>query len=169
MKNTYTTPSRSKSMSPKALCVCLSLFALSAGATACASGGATPAATGAPSASAAAPSTVRRDASLITKSELNDPAVRSLNVLEAIRALRPNFLASRGTQTIVNDANRAVTDAESGQVHASVDDSGVLPVEELRRIQAAAVLDIRLLSIAAAMQRFGSTARQGPVIVVRTM
>lgn len=164
-------------MATKTLCFSLSLFALSASATAsataCASGGAAPGATGAPSASATAaetqPSTMRREASLITKAELNDPAVRSLNVLEAIRALRPNYLASRGTQTIVNDANRGVTDAESGQVHASIDDSGVLPVEELKRIQAAAVLDIRLLSIAGAMQRFGSTARQGPVIVVRTM
>ena len=156
-------------MPTKAFCACVSLFALSACATACASGGAVPSATGAPPATATQPSTVRREASLITKSELNDPAVRSLNVLEAIRALRPNFLASRGTQTIVNDANRAVTDTESGQVHASIDDSGVLSVDELKRIQAAVVLDIRLLSAAAAMQRFGSTARQGPVIVVRTM
>ena len=152
-------------MSTKALCVCLSLFALSA----CATGGAAPAASGPPSAAEPRPSTVRRNASVITKDELNDPSVRSLNVLEAIRVLRPNFLSNRGTQTIVNDANRSVTDAESGRVHASIDDSGVLAIEDLKRLQAGAVLEIRLLSIAAAMQRFGATAKQGPVIAVRTM
>ena len=136
--------------------------------TACASGGSTPG-SAAGSASAAQPSSVRRDASVILKDELNNPAVRTLNVLEAIRSLRPNYLASRGTQTIVNSDNRGVVDAESGKVHAAVDDSGVMPVEELRRIPVEAVLEIRLLSPAAAMQRFGSTARQGPVIVVRTM
>ena len=144
------------------------LAAALAATAACASGGAAPASGGA-SASAAQPSSARRDASVITKDQLNDPAVRTLNVLEAIRSLRPNFLASRGTQTIVNEDNRGVVDAESGKVHAAVDDSGVIPVEDLKRIPVEAVLEIRLLSPAAAMQRFGSTARQGPVIVVRTM
>lgn len=149
-------------MSKNAIMTCVGLLTLAA----CASGGAVPAASSSP---AAQPAAVRRDASVITKDELNGPSVRSLNVLEAIRVLRPNFLVNRGTQTIVTDANRAVTDAESGQVHASIDDSGVLSVDDLKRIQAGAVLDIRLLSIAAAMQRFGATAKQGPVIVVRTM
>jgi hypothetical protein len=151
-------------MATKALLVCSGILALSA----CASSGAPPAAQGT-QASATQSAPGRRDASLITREDLNDPAVRSLNVIEAIRVLRPNFLVNRGTQTIVNDDNKSVTDAESGLVHASVDDSGVLPVDELRRIQAGAVREIRLLSPAAAMQRFGATARQGPVIVVKTM
>ncbi len=148
-------------MSMRAL-VCLVSLA------ACASAGPAPG-TAAPAAEASArPSTTRRDASVITKADLIDPAVRSLTVLEAIRALRPNFLVSRGTQTILHDSTRSVTDPESGMVHASIDDSGVIPIDELRRIQASVVLEIRLLSVAAAMQRFGSTARQGPVITVRT-
>ena len=153
-------------MATKALFACAGLVALSA----CASSGTAPAerAQGA-QAAAAQSAPVRRDASLITQEALNDPSVRSLNVIEAIRVLRPNFLSSRGTQTIVTDQNRAVTDPESGQVHASIDDSGVLPIDELKRIQASAVREIRFLSPAAAMQRFGATAKQGPVIAVRTI
>jgi hypothetical protein len=130
---------------------------------ACASGGGSSAATG------GTPPAARRDATIITKQDLLDPSVTGLNVYDAIRMLRPNFLATRGTQTIVNDDNRNVVDTEAGMVHASIDDSGVLALENLKRLQAAAVLEIRLLSPAAAMQKFGATARQGPVIVVRTM
>ncbi len=151
-------------MATKVLLVCVALVASSA----CAGGGA-PSAGPAPQAATPQPVPGRRDASLITREDLSDPAIRSLNVIEAIRVLRPNFLASRGTQTIVTDQNRSVTDPESGQVHASIDDSGVLAVDELKRIQAGTVREIRLLSPAAAMQRFGATAKQGPVIAVRTM
>jgi hypothetical protein len=42
-------------------------------------------------------------------------------------------------------------------------------VDELKRLQASAVVEIRLLSASSAMQRFGPGAHGGPVIVVRTM
>lgn len=93
--------------------------------------------------------------------ELSDPARRADNVLELIRALRPNFLADRGKQS--------KEDLESGKVHASIDGSGVVPLEVLRDIRVSAVVEVRYLNAAAAMQKFGGAAHQGPVIVVRTM
>ena len=133
-------------------------------AAACASGGSFPSRTGTSTSGPA-----RRDATVITADELTDPALRSLSVFDAIRTLRPNFLSSRGTQTIPFKGNNGVVDEESGMVHASIDDSGVLPLDNLKRLQVSGVVEVRLLSPAAAMQRFGATAKQGPVISVRTM
>ena len=136
--------------------------------TACATGGSPSAATGAPPPATPSPP-AHRDANVITMEDLSAPSLRSLNVLDAIRTLRPNFLSSRGTQTIPFKGSTGVVDEESGKVHASIDDSGVLPLDALTRLQVSGVVEIRLLSPAAAMQRFGSTAKQGSVISVRTM
>jgi len=124
------------------------------------------AASAAPSATSGAP---RRDPNTITREELADPALSSLDVLEAIRSLRPNFLTSRGTQTISYTEKAVVGDPETGKVHASIDNAGVIALDELKRIHVKGVIEIRFLSAAAAMQRFGGSAKQGPVIVVRTM
>lgn len=118
---------------------------------------------------AAAAVSVRRDPNIITKEELADPALSSLDVLAAIRSLRPNFLTNRGTQTIAYTGNAGMADGEAGKVHASIDNAGVISLDELKRIPVKGVVEIRLLSSAAAMQRFGGSAKQGPVIVVRTM
>ena len=122
---------------------------------ACASGSA---------ASAPAPSSLRRDPSVITQDELMDPAVGELTVYEAIQRLRPNFFSTRGTQTIANQGS-----GESGKVHASIDNAGVVELDQLKRIRASGVIEIRLLSPAAAMQRFGGSSKSGAVIAVRTM
>ena len=124
---------------------------------ACASGSAVPA-------SAAGPSSLRRDPSVITQDELMDPAVSELTVYEAIQRLRPNFFSTRGTQTIANQGS-----GESGKVHASIDNAGVVELDQLKRIRASGVIEIRLLSPAAAMQRFGGSSKSGAVIAVRTM
>lgn len=103
----------------------------------------------------------RRDRNVITQAELSDPAVSSMTVLEAIRRLRPNFLSTRGVNS--------QSDAAAGRVHAAIDNNSVVPLEELRNISASHVVEIRYLDAGAAMQRFGGAAREGPVIVVRTM
>jgi len=45
----------------------------------------------------------------------------------------------------------------------------VVALDELRNILVSSVVDIQFLNSAAAMQRFGGAAHQGPVIVVRLM
>lgn len=142
-------------MPRKTLCMLVLLAS-----AACASGGPAPA-----SAAAGAPSSTRRDPNVISRDELADPALSTLNVFEVIQHLRPNFLATRGTQTITN----GLSNTASGLVHAAIDDGGVLELDELNRLRVNEVIDIRLLGPAAAMQRFGSTANQGSVIVVRTL
>ena len=141
----------------------LGLFVIVVVAAACASGGVAPAST-----SPSKP-TAQRDRNVITMDELRDPALVGQTILDAIKTLRPNFLSSRGTQTIAYQGNNGVVDEESGKVHASIDDSGVLPLEDLKRIPVGSVVEVRLLSPAAAMQRFGGSAKTGAVIVVRTM
>jgi hypothetical protein len=103
----------------------------------------------------------RRNPDVISADELSDPTRRGDTVLDLIGSLRPNFLADHGKQS--------KEDLESGKVHASIDGIGVLPLEVLRDIRVAGVVEIRYLNAAAAMQKFGGAAHQGPVIVVRTM
>jgi hypothetical protein len=120
-----------------------------------------------------APATRNRD--VITKAELEGPSVRNMTVLDAVRSLRPHFLTNRGLNTVpAKEANdpingKQLTDQESGKVHASIDGNKIVPIEELSSLRAGTVVEVRFLSPAAAMQRFGGTARQGPVILVKTM
>ena len=137
---------------------------LLAAAVACASSGVSPS-----TPEAGRPPAARRDRALITMEDLADPSMSALSVYEAIRLLRPNFLSDRGTQMISYEGSAGTVDAESGRVHASIDGLGIVSVEELKRLHVNGVLEIRLLDAAAAMLRFGATARQGPVILVRTM
>lgn len=122
-----------------------------------------------PTASQAAAPTRNRD--VITRDELTAPAVSGLTVLDAVRSLRPQFLTVRGQNTIpAKDADgRQVVDQESGKVHASIDGAKIVPIEELSSIRAGTVVEVRFLSPAAAMQKFGGNSRQGPVILVKTM
>ena len=103
----------------------------------------------------------RRNASVITLDELLDPALSGQTVLEVVRKLRPNFLTTRGLQSRNNP--------EAGKVHVSINGSGVVSLDYLRTMALAGVTEIRLLSAAAAMQRFGGAAQEGPVILVVTM
>jgi hypothetical protein len=145
------------------------VIALIAGG-ACASQTAVPSAAGTAAAQqSAAPTPRNRD--LITREELTKPSVVNMTVLDAVRSLRPHFLTVRGTYTVpAKDANgQQVVDQESGKVHASIDGNKIVPVEELSGIRAGSVVEVQFLSPAAAMQKFGGTARQGPVILVKTM
>jgi hypothetical protein len=104
---------------------------------------------------------VRRDPNVIMADELSNASLAGLSVFEVVRRLRPNYLSSRGVQSRNNP--------ESGRVHASINGVGVVSIDELRTMVAAGVVEIRFLSPAAAMQRFGGAAQEGPVILVRTM
>src|SRR5436190_24161576 len=103
-----------------------------------------------------------RDRNLLSREELSaDPSMNSQSVLDALRLLRPQFLTQRGKNSHSDD--------EAGKVHVSIDGGRIIPLQELENIHAGTVLEIRYLNIAAAMQKFGGAAREGPVILVRMM
>jgi hypothetical protein len=101
---------------------------------------------------------VGRNRDVITEPELNDPNYRTQNAMEVVRSLRPHFLTARG--------KNSHSDNEAGLVHISVDNGRILPADELRNVLAMNIKEIRFLSVAAAMQKFGGAAREGPVILV---
>jgi hypothetical protein len=97
---------------------------------------------------------------VISQEELSAPETQAQSVLDAIRALRPQFLNSRGTNSH--------SDPEAGQVHVSIDNGRIGPLSDLSLMHVNGVIEIRYLSVAQAMQKFGGAAREGPVIVVKT-
>lgn len=137
----------------------LPIYVLLGAACGCAGHTAVPGGTAATAAPSASPA--RRNPNVISQEELASSEMRSRNVLDVVRSLRPAFLTERG--------KNSMTDAEAGKVHASINGIGVIPLDDLRNIQAHTVVEIVFLSPAAAMQRFGGAAREGPVIVVKTM
>jgi hypothetical protein len=130
-----------------------------------------PVTTGAAAATQQSAEPANHNRDLITHDELMKPSVVNMTVLDAVKSLRPHFLSVRGTNTApLKDATgRPVVDGESGKVHASIDGNKLVPVEELQGIRAGNVVEVRFLSVAQAMQKFGGTARNGPVILVKTM
>jgi hypothetical protein len=114
----------------------------------------------------------KRDRNVITADELSAPERKGQSVYEAVRSLRPNFLNVRGGNKCLKAEELggcSADDKENGQVHASVDGNTVVSIDELKNVLASTVVEIRLLSAAQAMQKFGGSARQGPVILVKTM
>ena len=132
-------------------------------AAACAS---TPKSGSSDAASPTRPGSRNRD--LITQEELNaNPTVRAQSVYEVIRSLRPQYLINRGNNTMKDSTVMANTDEEAGKVHASVDGGRVVEPTDLT-MSANEILEIRYLTVAQANLRFGTAARQGPVILVTT-
>ncbi|CAN5914450.1 hypothetical protein BH11GEM1_BH11GEM1_00030 [soil metagenome] len=107
----------------------------------------------------AAPGPRNRD--VITREEINGASMGSQNVLEVVKALRPTFLTVRGAHSL--------GDSQIGAVHASIDGNRVVSLDELRSLQASTIAEIRFLNPSAAMQKFGGSALEGPVILVKTM
>ena len=112
-----------------------------------------------------------RNRDLITREELANPSVSGLSVLDAIKSLRPQFLTVRGIHAVpVKDSTgRQLVDREAGKVHASLDGNKIVALDELSFVNVSSVSEIRFLNPSAAMQKFGGSAREGPVILVRTM
>ena len=113
----------------------------------------------APKTTAQPSSAGRTTRDIITRQELSSSDVNSLNVLEAIRRLRPQF---------VNSGVANPRDADVGRVHASLDYDSIFQVDELAQMRVRDILEIRFLNSGAALQRFGGAAFEGPVIVVIT-
>src|SRR3954468_1977832 len=107
----------------------------------------------------------RRERDIISKDEMTRANVGSQSVLEVVTSLRPAFLNVRGLHNVPAVGG----DPEAGKVHASIDGNKLISLDELRGVLAGTVKEIRYLNPAAAMQRFGGDAREGPVILVTTM
>ena len=100
------------------------------------------------------------NADVITADELASPNVNSGDALEAVRRLRPRFLATRGSGSI------KATDA--GSVHVSLDGGPLQGVSFLSRLRPGEIAEIRYLSSSEAAQRFGTSAGTGAVMLIKT-
>ena len=105
---------------------------------------------------------VSRDANIITRAELDAPAVAGRDANFAIQQLRPAFFRSRGAQTLGR------TDASSapGSVSVSEDFGPLRAASVLSGITTRNLFEIRYLDAVAAQARFGINANGGPVIVL---
>jgi len=136
-------------------------------ATACASGSSSVASSGGGVTQAATPT---RNRDMISREELADPGLRAESVLDVVRTLRPQFISQRGTQGVrCKSKDDCTTDPDAGAVHVSIDGGRILPLDELANMHVNSVIDIQYLSASAAMQKFGGAAREGPVILIRTI
>jgi hypothetical protein len=142
---------------------------LLAAATACASGSSSATPSSGPVAQSST-TAAGRNRDLISREELSDPALRAQTVLDVVKSLRPQFVSVRGTQGVrCKSKDECVTDPDAGAVHVSIDNGRILPLDELANMHVNSVIDIQYLNASAAMQKFGGAAREGPVILVRTI
>ena len=95
---------------------------------------------------------------VITRDELQDPAITSRDALTAIRHLRPNFFVYRGPTTY--------NDPSAGATQFSQDYGPLRPVSELASMNTFTFVEVRYLDANAAQNRFGINANAGPVIVL---
>src|ERR1051325_2643813 len=109
-----------------------------------------------------------RNRDVITHEELQAPGVVGLDVLEAVRSLRPQYLVVRGQHELPagqtsdgKNGSKSVNDFESGKVHSSIDGGRVGPLDDLTKIRANTIKEIRYLNPVAAHQRFGGAAKEG--------
>jgi hypothetical protein len=105
-----------------------------------------------------APQRVPRRQNLITREELNDPAIVDQNAYQAIRQLRPAFFKYRGPTSWTGNA--------SGSVQISEDFGLLQPIGRLELLDTRTIVEIRYLNAEEATLRFGIKSDAGPVIVL---
>jgi hypothetical protein len=101
-----------------------------------------------------------RGSDVITAEELAHPSISSVDALEAVRRLRPRFLAVRGTVSM--------RVADAGSVHVSVDGGPLVTVSYLSRMRPSEIAEIRFLNANDAAQRFGTNAGSGSVLLIKS-
>jgi hypothetical protein len=112
------------------------------------------------SASAPTASRTQRNPDIISREELQDPAIAGGDAMTAIRQLRPAFFRTRGPQSFSN--------ATAGSVQISQDFGPLQPVGQLSSIDTRSLVEVRYLNAVEAQNRFGINANGGPVIVLLT-
>lgn len=104
-----------------------------------------------------------KDPNVISRAELQDPAIAGQNANYAIQQLRPAFFRTRGSQTMRSGGDPA---SAPGQVHISQDFGPLQALAGLSGIDTRTLVEIRYLDAVAAQARFGINANGGPVIVL---
>jgi hypothetical protein len=110
---------------------------------------------GSPPATEAVP---RGDPYVISKEEMQNPVILSMDALKAIHYLRPTFFRTTGPQSFSNSA--------AGTIQFSHDFGPLRPVGELATLRTDLLYEVRYLNINDAAVRFGINANGGPVIVL---
>lgn len=98
----------------------------------------------------------RRNSNLITEQEI--AALNVSNVYDAVAALRPNFLRSRGRTTVMGTPNDYANVYVNGQQYGDI--------SSLRNIVASQVREIRYYSASDGAVRFGMHNGNGVIEVV---
>ena len=106
----------------------------------------------------------RKNRDIITADEFNQPEIRTLSVLEAIKRVRPIFLNKRGATSF-----GSMSDPDAGQPRVSIDWQPLTSLDDLASMTLDSVKEVRFLDAPKATQRFGGGAKSAPVIVVITM
>jgi hypothetical protein len=101
-----------------------------------------------------------RNSSVISREELQDPAVVSNDALTTIRQLRPAFFMTRGPLSIKN--------ITAGQLQISQDFGPLQKSSALSAIDTRSLVEVRYLNATDAQARFGINANGGPVLVLLT-
>ena len=102
----------------------------------------------------------RRNTSIITREELQDPTVVSNYALTTIRLLRPQYFMTRGPVSFKN--------VNAGKVQISQDCGPLQQLTALSGIDTRSLKEVRYLNSTEATARFGINANGGPVIVLLT-
>jgi hypothetical protein len=99
----------------------------------------------------------KKQANVITESELRDPAMSSRDALTAIRMLRPHFFSYHGPTSF---------QGSSGATHISYDYGPLQDLKQLASTNTLNFVEVRFLNAEAATARFGLNADGGAVIVL---
>ena len=102
---------------------------------------------------------VRANSSVITREDILTLGSGEMSALDVVKRLRPMFLAPRSALSTTN--------TEAGRTHASIDGIRVVPLDDLNNVQASSIAEITFLDAGRAMQKFGTRANRGAVIVIR--
>ncbi len=101
-----------------------------------------------------------RNSNVISREELQDPAVAPNDAMTTIRQLRPAFFMTRGPLSIKN--------VTAGQLQISQDYGPLQKSGALSTIDTRSLVEVRYLNATDAQARFGINANGGPVLVLLT-
>ena len=101
-----------------------------------------------------------RSSNVISREELQDPAVASNDAMTTIRQLRPAYFMTRGPLSFKN--------VTAGQLQISQDFGPLQKSSALSAIDTRSLVEVRYLNAADAQARFGINANGGPVLVLLT-
>jgi hypothetical protein len=100
----------------------------------------------------------RGNPNVISREEMSNPVILSMDALKAIHYLRPAFFRGTGQSSFSNPS--------AGLIQFSMDFGPLRPASELASLRTDLLYEIRYLDVSEAATRFGLNAAGGPVIVL---